>query len=115
MANIYCTSCGGKIQYTVSRPKFCGECGEAVASAKPTGTSLASSVGEEEGEEGEELFKKPIQLDYEVSANLASGFTLGGVIGTNQGGQIERRGPGRKINDPLGEAIRDCKSARTKE
>lgn len=112
MANMYCTSCGGKIQYAVSRPKFCSECGEAVASVGVVAAKkVKEPLGREEGEE--EVFEKPLNLQYEISASESPNVTLGGVVGTNKGGAIERRSvPNKKSTDPLGDAINDCKSAR---
>jgi len=107
MAYMYCTSCGSKLSYSVSRPKFCSECGEGFEE------SIAKSNSNIEPIETEDSFKKPFKLEYEISASEQSKMKMGDVIGTNEGGKVERRGPpSKKSDDPLGDALRECGPAR---
>ena len=110
MAYMYCTSCGAKLQYSVSKPKFCSECGEGIH-------SVAASSKKEVvvDDQDDSVFKKPISLDYEISAAQKPNLTLGSVIGTDEGSKVERReAPKNRSNDPLGDALRECSSSRGK-
>ena len=36
MPSTYCSSCGHKMDYTLQKPKFCSECGQSLATLKPS-------------------------------------------------------------------------------
>jgi len=100
---MYCSECGAKLSYQVSKPKFCSECGVTISGVKST---LVEAKAEDISEDDVPIIKG---LDYEISASQSGQIKLGSVIGTNEGGGIERRGPsGKKSEDPLGDSIADC-------
>tara|TARA_Y100000592_G_scaffold58634_1_gene91776 strand:+ start:1985 stop:2326 length:342 start_codon:yes stop_codon:yes gene_type:complete len=104
MAYMYCTSCGAKLQYSVSKPKFCSECGEGFDSV-----AVAKKAKIETDSDEDSGFIKPVRLDYEVSASEQSKMKIGDIIGTNEGAKVERRGaPNKKSDDPLGDALKEC-------
>jgi predicted RNA-binding Zn-ribbon protein involved in translation (DUF1610 family) len=104
MAVMYCSDCGAKLHYEVSKPKFCSECGATISGAKTSAKKEESEEAEAEGS-----FQGINKLDYEISASEAGKFTLGGIIGTNEGGRVEGRLPPKnRSDDPLADSIKEC-------
>ena len=108
MACMYCSSCGAKLQYSVSKPKFCSECGEGFGFA-----AVATKAKVETDSDEDSDFIKPIRLDYEIAASEQSKVKIGEIIGTNEGASVERRSaPTKKSDDPLGDALKECRPTR---
>lgn len=100
MNSDYCSSCGGKMEYLLSKPKFCPSCGislaGAVASTKAAPTRLPRSVPRKvvpqntikDDPEGTDVDYVP-QLDrlqYEVDADYSSvsrRVPLAQILGSN--------------------------------
>jgi len=100
---MYCSECGAKLSYQVSKPKFCSECGETISGVK---SSLVESKAKDISEDEVPSIKG---LDYEISASQSGQVNFGSIIGTNQGGKVEARGrSGKKSEDPLGDSIAEC-------
>jgi hypothetical protein len=108
MAVMYCSDCGAKLHYEVSKPKFCSECGATIS-----GKEKASE--EDAAEVNGESFGKIKGLQYEISAPQEGKTSLGSIIGTNEGAEVERRdAPPKNGGDPLADAIKACASSKEK-
>ena len=116
MATMYCSSCGGKLEYFSVKPKFCSHCGTSI------GEVSQSSVqnNQVETEPAEELREGEIpnlsKMEYEVISRPSSNMTIGGVIGTSSGSDpIARRDPPRKSGQNVLDEMKDsCASVRDK-
>jgi len=114
MNKVFCVSCGFKILYEVTKPKFCSGCGESVG-----GTSSAKK---EESEEVSDLDIDIEKLKKDIVVEKSDGATtLKSLWSTanapTSSDNIESRPPS---NDPEGQAlldktIEDCSSSRTKD
>jgi len=110
MAYMYCTSCGAKLQYSVSKPKFCAECGESIDGVTASVQRNVSNLSSQD----EGSFIRPKGLDYEVIQERPEKLTLGSVIGTDKNSKPEARPTQKKLEDPLKESVNSCKSTRDK-
>ena len=87
MPSTYCSSCGHKMDYTLQKPKFCSECGQSLATLKP---SVAKQVEPDPPEDnienfdpdGSDVYEIPdIQgLQYEIENDKSSSFTFGSLF-----------------------------------
>jgi succinate dehydrogenase/fumarate reductase-like Fe-S protein len=114
MNKVFCVSCGFKILYEVTKPKFCSSCGESVG-----GVSAASK--KEEVEETSELDIDIEKLKKDIVVEKSDGATtlksLWSTAAAPSNDDIEARPPS---NDPEGQAlldqiIEDCSSSRTRD
>jgi len=113
MNKVFCVSCGFKILYEVTKPKFCSGCGESVG-----GTSSAKKEDVEVGSELDidiEKLKKDIVVEKSDGAT-----TLKSLWSTANAPSSDNIGSRRPSNDPEGQAlldqtIKDCSSSRTKD
>lgn len=66
MANLFCSSCGSKIQYTVKKPNFCTGCGEKLSSLANANIKAPNNEAEEEEVEAQQElpFERPDSLAY---------------------------------------------------
>ncbi len=112
MNKVFCVSCGFKILYEVTKPKFCSSCGEGVG-----GTSSAKKERvEAESELDIDIEKLKGDISIEGSSaktTLDDLWSSPAPLSTSD----ERRPPS---NDPEGQAlldqtIKDCSSSRTKD
>jgi len=121
MNKLFCVSCGFKILYEVTKPKFCSSCGE------PIGSISSSAKAEEQGEV-EETSMASIDLDklkrgISVEAN-SSKQNLKDIWGGVTEQEAQAGGMGRMerapSKDPEGQALLDqimneCASSRMKD
>ena len=113
MNKVFCVSCGFKILYEVTKPKFCSSCGEGVG-----GTSSAKK---EEVEERSELDIDIDKLKKDIVVEKSDGkVTLESLWSTANAPASEGVEPRRPSADPEGQALldqtlKDCSSSRTKE
>ena len=114
MANMYCSSCGGKLEYFSVKPKFCSHCGTSIGEAAVSAASveLDSQESAESGESVPSLNK----MEYEIVSRPSTGMTVGGVIGTSSSADgIPSREPPRKSGQNILEEMKDsCASVRDK-
>jgi len=114
MNKVFCVSCGFKILYEVTKPKFCSSCGENVG-----GVSAASK--KEEVEEASELDIDIEKLQKDISVEVASEkTTLEDLWASSAPPSDGDSSPRRASDDPEGQAlldktIADCSSSRTKD
>jgi hypothetical protein len=87
MPSTYCSSCGHKMSYTLQKPKFCNECGQSLATLKPSFVKQAEPKLSEENPknidpEGLDIYEVPdIQkLEYEIEHDTNASFTLGSLM-----------------------------------
>ena len=113
MNKVFCVSCGFKILYEVTKPKFCSGCGESVGGI--------SSAKKEESEEVSELDIDIEKLKRDIVVEKSDGTTtlksLWSTATAPSNDNIEGRPPS---NDPEGQelldkTIADCSSSRTKD
>jgi len=113
MNKVFCVSCGFKILYEVTKPKFCSSCGEGVGGA--------SSAKKEEVEEGSELDIDIEKLKKDIIVEKSEGkTTLESLWSTANAPSSDEIEPRRPSDDPEGQAlldqtIKDCSSSRTKD
>jgi len=116
MNKVFCVSCGFKILYEVTKPKFCSTCGESVE-----GISSASKKEGEGGEAGSELeidmdkLKKDISIEGDSEKTTLK--SLWSASSSPRAGGSFSRPPS---NDPEGQTlldktVKDCSSSRTKD
>ena len=116
MNKVFCVSCGFKILYEVTKPKFCSRCGEGAG-----GTSAASKKEEEEDEEKSELDIDMEKLKNDIIVEKSDGkVTLESLWSTANAPAGENIEPRRASNDPEGQAlldktVQDCSSSRIKD
>ena len=118
MNKVFCASCGFKILYEVTKPKFCYGCGESVE-----GISSASKKDGEGCEAGSELeidmdkLKKDISIEGDSEKiTLKSLWSASSSPRTSYGANFSRP----PSNDPEGQTlldktVKDCSSSRTKD
>lgn len=91
MLSTYCQSCGGKNEYTVTKPKFCSSCGTPLAQGlveargttplKKTYSQARPIQREVHDEDGTDIYEVPdiSNLEYEIEVSNSS-FTLGSIM-----------------------------------
>jgi DNA-directed RNA polymerase subunit RPC12/RpoP len=112
MNKVFCASCGFKILYEVTKPKFCSTCGESVEGI--------SSASKKEGEGGEleidmDKLKKDISIEGDSEKTTLK--SLWSASSSPRAGGGFSRPPS---NDPEGQTlldktVKDCSSSRTKD
>jgi ribosomal protein L37E len=90
MPSTYCSSCGHKTDYSLQKPKFCSECGQSLATLKPSVAKKKESepVNSEENIEnfdpdGSDVYEVPEirgGLQYEIEVTEDPSFTLGSIM-----------------------------------
>ena len=95
MLSTYCQNCGGKNEYTITKPKFCSSCGtpltQGLAEAKgatPLKQSYVQSrpiQKEVHDEDGTDIYEVPdiSNLEYEIEVSNST-FTLGSIMPREQ-------------------------------
>ena len=114
MNKVFCASCGFKILYEVTKPKFCSGCGESVE-----GISSASKKEVEGGELEIDMdkLKKDISIEGDSGKiTLKSLWSASSSPRTSDGANFSRP----PSNDPEGQTlldktVKDCSSSRTKD
>ena len=118
MNKIFCVSCGFKILYEISKPKFCCNCGQGAE-------SLSSSLKKEEGQETESDFdinlselKKSIII--ESSKDKTSIEDIWGSVTSSEATTPRGNFSRSESKDPNGEellkkTVQDCSSSRMKD
>ena len=91
MLSTYCQHCGGKNEYTVTKPKFCSSCGQPLAAhlsdikgvtpLKSTSSRARPIQAEVHDEDGTDIYEVPdiSNLEYEIEVSNSS-FTLGSIM-----------------------------------
>lgn len=102
----YCSECGNKNLYEVSKPKFCSKCGEplsAFASKDPPQLRQDNHPTDMEIDDpdGEDIFHVPSigSLQYEVSHDQSKRTTLGHLANSENPGQPEKLRRSRNIKE----------------
>tara|TARA_R110000765_G_scaffold2550_1_gene7856 strand:+ start:951 stop:1298 length:348 start_codon:yes stop_codon:yes gene_type:complete len=112
MNKVFCVSCGFKILYEVTKPKFCSGCGESVG-----GTSSAKKEDVEVGSELEidiDKLKGGISIEgSSAKTTLDDLWSSPAPLNTSD----ERRPPSNDLEGQalLDQTIKDCSSSRTKD
>ena len=91
MLSTYCQHCGGKNEYTVTKPKFCSSCGTPLAQdlveargatpLKKTHSQARPIQREVHDEDGTDIYEVPniSNLEYEIEVSNTD-FTLGSIM-----------------------------------
>ena len=102
MLSTYCQHCGGKNEYTITKPKFCSSCGtpldqgliQARGATPLKQKSLRAQPIQKEvhDEDGTDIYEVPniSNLEYEIEVSDTN-FTLGSIM---------PREPEQKQNEP---------------
>lgn len=105
MNTLYCPSCGNSNQYTLNKPKFCGDCGKAFSFSKVTAkkrlTKTINVVDADEEEFETDLDLIDIdQLSFRVLSSASSSEKVEDLVkeGLNIGEAGVKRS-GRRIAD----------------
>jgi hypothetical protein len=117
MNKIFCVSCGFKILYEVTKPKFCPSCGNSLG-------SVSSAAKKEEGEEVSDLdidlnkLKRDIIVENDKRKTKIEdiwGSVTSSEANSPQDGfsRPESKDPSGK--ELLDKTIRDCSSSRMKD
>jgi len=117
MNKLFCVSCGHKILYEVTKPKFCSSCGESIG-----GVSTASKKQEieEESELDVDLNKLKRDIIVESSNQKTTVEQIWGSV-TSAEANAEREKFSRPASqDPdgkelLDQTIKDCSSSRMRD
>ena len=92
MLSTYCQECGSKNEYTLQRPKFCGNCGSPLSSdvkkglhekkKAPPKRYQARARESEIDEEGTDIFEVPnvSNFEYEIEYDKPTNRTLGSLL-----------------------------------
>tara|TARA_R110001583_G_scaffold103163_13_gene250276 strand:- start:14151 stop:14516 length:366 start_codon:yes stop_codon:yes gene_type:complete len=117
MNKLFCVSCGHKILYEVTKPKFCSSCGQSL-----DGLSKASK--EQDVEEGSELDIDLDKLKRDIVVESSNQKTTveqiwGSVTAAEAGSERERYSRAAS-KDPdgkelLDQTIKDCSSSRMRD
>ncbi len=120
MNKVFCVSCGSKILYEITKPKFCSSCGE------PIGSVSASSKREEVEEETGQLevdidkLKRDIKVEGNTQGNtlqdLWSSVSQSEAQAGGLGGDFSRPASSEPDGQELLDKIqRDCASSRMRD
>ena len=117
MNKLFCVSCGSKILYEVSKPKFCSSCGEPIG-------SISNSSKKQEPEEQSELNVDLNKLKRDITVESYSDKTtveqIWGSV-TSAEASMEREKFSRAASkDPdgkelLDQTIKDCSSSQMRD
>lgn len=114
MAYIYCPSCGARSEYTLSKPKFCMNCGESLDKSS-TAKEVASKDLSTEGA-GQESVPNLSSLAYEVVYDSADSPTIGAVAQGLPPINSSKRVPYKsKTGDVIQDSVEFCKSSKSKD
>ena len=117
MNKLFCVSCGHKILYEITKPKFCSSCGESLDGLS---TSSKKQETEEENELDVDLNKLKKDIIVESSNQKTTIEQIWGSI-TSAEANTEREKFSRPASkDPDGEellnrTIKDCSSSRMRD
>ena len=117
MNKLFCVSCGHKILYEVTKPKFCSSCGESL-----DGLSKASKEQdvEEQSELDVDLNKLKRDIVVESSNQKTTVEQIWGSVTSAEAGSERERFSRPASQDPdgkelLDQTIKDCSSARMRD
>ena len=117
MALLFCSACGSKHDYTVSKPNFCGQCGGKLASLANAGLKRKTvEVEEEDEEEDEETPSSNIPHIEKMSFSIEGGIqkvTAGDLLVNPINPDHLKPGVTVKVDksvDPIRESMDACKS-----
>jgi len=108
MLSTYCQDCGGKNEYTVTKPKFCSSCGAPLAKGlmeakgatplKKAYTQAESNQREVHDQDGTDIYEVPdiLNLEYDIEFESDASFTLGSIMPRDQSVPKRKRGRPRK-------------------
>jgi hypothetical protein len=93
---IYCQKCGAATEYSYSKPKFCGNCGNNFAniysSAQPSKTLVNKiTQNKENEEEGVEKVPHLSNLDFDLDIKQNKGIPIKKLAGTQGNAFFEER------------------------
>jgi hypothetical protein len=93
---IYCQKCGGGTEYSYSKPKFCGSCGNSFASAsyspQPVKTFVNKITQNKENEENDvEKVPHLSNLDFDLDIKQNKGVPIRNLAGTQGNAFFEER------------------------
>ena len=114
MNKLFCVSCGFKILYEITKPKFCSSCGEGVS-------SISSGKTKEKQEEASGLDVDIEKLKKDVIIERSTGGLdikdLWATTSGPAGDGIEGRLPSSDSEgqDLLDQTVKDCSSSRMKD
>ena len=114
MNKVFCVSCGFKILYEISKPKFCSSCGQGVG-------VVSSSSKKEEVESGAELDININKLKKDIVVEKSSGGTPIEELWSSASGPPSEGVGGRSPSkDPEGQTlldqtVKDCSSSRMRD
>ena len=102
MPTTYCSSCGHKMTYTLTKPKFCSECGQSLqtfekSTAEPQIKNKAPEITIDDPD-GSDIFEVPRldSLAYEIEYDQDTSFKLGDIMPKQEEKVKKRRGRPRK-------------------
>ena len=102
MPTTYCSSCGHKMTYTLTKPKFCSECGQSLGTferkiAEPPAEKNSPEMIIDDPE-GSDVFEVPRldSLAYEIEYDQDTCFKLGDIMPKQEEKVKKRRGRPRK-------------------
>ena len=112
MNKLFCASCGFKILYEVSKPKFCSSCGEGVGSI----SSSSKKGAETESELNIDIDKLKGDISIEKPSGGTSLKEVWAASPPSEGGDFSRP----PSNDPEGQdlldkTVEDCSSSRMQD
>ena len=97
MNKIFCVSCGHKIEYGTTKPRFCSGCGASVS-----GEAKASSDPEPTVEGGESVDLEALRENVAASTAGSRSLTIGDLVGSDPEAKAAAR---PKFKGPTGKAI----------
>ncbi len=91
---IYCQKCGSGNEYSLSKPKFCSNCGFSFSIASSSIPKVIKNIpkitqNEDEEEIGTERVPDISKLDFDIDINSNKGTKLNNLMGTHQGQSTE--------------------------
>ena len=117
MNKLFCVSCGFKILYEVTKPKFCSSCGQGIASLS---ASSKKQEPEEENELDLDLNKLKRGIVAEVSTQKTNLGQLWSSVTSSEANMPKGDYKRPASKDPDGQAlldktIQDCASSRMRD
>ena len=106
MANLFCHSCGKKLEYAHAKPNFCGKCGQQLNASVSTNTaaelptlekSVVLSSDETDAQSVPHISNFQVEYDLEKTTT-----TLGSLIGESPPAQREVKKT-RSVNEFIDE------------
>ena len=114
MNKVFCVSCGFKILYEISKPKFCSNCGESVGSISTSKTKEKDGLASQEGFDIERL-KRDVVIEKSSGGLDVKDLwaNSNGPIGGSVEGRAASKDPEGK--DLLDQTLKDCASSRMRD